>query len=52
MELENPYAPPSAKSPAVRPSNRHRGGLWDGNWISFTFLPPQQNLWVRIGWGS
>jgi hypothetical protein len=30
----------------VRPSNRHRGGLWDGNWFSFALLLPFVLLWV------
>jgi hypothetical protein len=40
MDHENPYAPPSAKLPAVRPGGKRRGGFWDGNWISFTLLLP------------
>jgi hypothetical protein len=40
MDLENPYTSPSAMSPGVRLSDRRRGGLWDGNWISFTLLLP------------
>jgi hypothetical protein len=46
MGCENPYAPPSAQSPGVRRSKRRRGGLWDGNWISFTLLLPFICLFV------
>ena len=40
MDLENPFATPLDKLPGIRPSNRHRGGFWDGNWISFALLSP------------
>jgi hypothetical protein len=46
MDLENPYAPPSTKSPAVRLSDRRRGGLWDGNWITFALLLPFISLLI------